>query len=60
MTDIAIDALQRPAHILVVDDDTRIRELLKKYLIGCGARVSAAADAEAARKLLGSFDFDGE
>ncbi len=58
MTDLAIDALQRPAHILVVDDDDRIRELLKKFLIGCGARVSAAADADAARKFLGSFEFD--
>ncbi len=58
MNAFAIDALSRPAHILVVDDDTRIRELLKKFLIGCGARVSAAADADAARKLLGSFDFD--
>lgn len=58
MNAVAIDALQRPAHILVVDDDDRIRELLKKYLIGCGARVSAAADADAARKFLGSFDFD--
>jgi two-component system phosphate regulon response regulator OmpR len=55
---VSIDALARPAHILVVDDDDRIRELLKKFLIGCGARVSAAADADAARKFLGSFDFD--
>jgi two-component system, OmpR family, phosphate regulon response regulator OmpR len=54
----AIDALHRPAHILVVDDDDRIRELLKKYLVSCGARVSAAAHAGAARKLLASFDFD--
>lgn len=58
MTQPAIDALSRPAHILVVDDDDRIRELLKKFLIGSGARVSAAADADAARKLLGSFEFD--
>ncbi|MDX2234551.1 MAG: response regulator transcription factor [Hyphomonadaceae bacterium] len=58
MSGLAIDALQRPAHILVVDDDDRIRELLKKFLIGCGARVSAAADVDAARKFIGSFDFD--
>jgi len=58
MTALSIDALARPAHILVVDDDDRIRELLKKFLLGCGARVSAAADADAARKFLGSFDFD--
>lgn len=54
----AIDALHRPAHILVVDDDDRIRELLKKFLVTCGARVSAAHDADAARKLLASFEFD--
>lgn len=53
-----IDALQRPAHILVVDDDDRIRELLKKFLAARGARVSGAADADAARKLLDAFDFD--
>jgi two-component system phosphate regulon response regulator OmpR len=58
MSAVQIDALARPAHILLVDDDDRIRELLKKYLIACGARVSAAADAEAARKFLTSFDFD--
>ncbi|MEC7164072.1 MAG: DNA-binding response regulator, partial [Pseudomonadota bacterium] len=32
-------------HILIVDDDTRIRELLKKYLSDNGYRTSAAADA---------------
>jgi two-component system phosphate regulon response regulator OmpR len=52
------DALDRPAHILIVDDDDRIRELLKRYLATCGARTSAAADAAAARRLLNSFEFD--
>jgi two-component system phosphate regulon response regulator OmpR len=52
------DALARPAHILIVDDDDRIRELLKRYLVTCGARTSAAADADAARRLLTSFEFD--
>ena len=32
-------------HILIVDDDRRIRELLKKYLNDNGYRTSAAADA---------------
>jgi two-component system phosphate regulon response regulator OmpR len=53
-----IDALVRPAHILIIDDDDRIRDLLKRYLTSRGARCSGAADAEAARKLMSAFDFD--
>ncbi len=56
--DAAIDALVRPAHILIVDDDDRIRELLKKFLAQRGARASGAPDADAARKLMANFDFD--
>ena len=52
------DALDRPPHLLIVDDDDRIRDLLKRYLSQQGARVSAAPDAEGARKLLTSMDFD--
>ena len=33
------------AHLLIVDDDERIRTLLKKYLIRNGFLVSAARDA---------------
>ena len=33
------------AHLLVVDDDERIRELLQKYLIRNGFSVSTARDA---------------
>ena len=58
MSPPVIGALVRPAHILIVDDDDRIRELLKKFLVTCGARTSGAADAEAARKLMLSIDFD--
>ncbi len=54
----AFDALDRPPHLLLVDDDDRIRDLLKRYLTRHGARVSAAADAASARKLLGALDFD--
>ncbi|MBY0564240.1 MAG: response regulator [Hyphomonadaceae bacterium] len=52
------DALDRPPHLLLVDDDDRIRELLKRYLAQAGARVSAAADAAGARRLLDAMDFD--
>jgi two-component system phosphate regulon response regulator OmpR len=50
------DAAQR--HLLVVDDDDRIRDLLKQYLTRAGFRVTTACDAAAARKLLDLLDFD--
>lgn len=46
------------AHLLVVDDDTRIRELLNRYLREQGFRVSTAADAGEARRKLDGLDFD--
>ena len=46
------------AHILVVDDDTRLRELLRRYLSESGFLVSAAKDAAEARRLLSGLDFD--
>ncbi len=45
-------------HLLVVDDDDRIRGLLKEYLSRAGFRVTAAADAAGARRMLASLDFD--
>ncbi|WP_426030462.1 response regulator [Caulobacter sp. DWP3-1-3b2] len=45
-------------HLLVVDDDDRIRVLLKEFLTRAGFRVSAAADAAHADRLTGSMDFD--
>ncbi len=45
-------------HLLVVDDDDRIRNLLKEYLARAGFRVTAAADAAAARRVLAVIDFD--
>jgi len=45
-------------HILVVDDDSRIRGLLKKYLSRNGYVVSEARDAAHARRLLGGLAFD--
>lgn len=46
------------AHILVVDDDRRLRELLRKYLTDQGFRVTVAADAADARNKLASLAFD--
>lgn len=45
-------------HILVVDDDDRIRSLLTRYLSGQGYWVSAAPDAAAARSQLAMLRFD--
>src|SRR6188508_489244 len=45
-------------HILVVDDDTRLRELLSRYLGENGFRVTTARDAEDARAKLAGLNFD--
>jgi len=46
------------AHLLVVDDDERIRGLLQKFLIRHGFLVSTARDAAQARRVLAGLDFD--
>lgn len=45
-------------HILVVDDDERLRRLLKKFLSENGFNVSIAQDAQDARNKLGLLEFD--
>ncbi len=45
-------------HILVVDDDDRIRELVAKYLEGKGFLVTAARDAKDAKKIMEIIKFD--
>jgi two-component system, OmpR family, phosphate regulon response regulator OmpR len=45
-------------HILLIDDDRRIRELLASYLKSNGFLVTAAANAEEARKALHGLAFD--
>ena len=45
-------------HLLVVDDDPRLRDLLRRYLSDSGFRVTGAADAKEARAQLASFAFD--
>lgn len=47
-----------PRHLLIVDDDDRLRELLKQFLARAGFRVSVAASAATARRLLGTLEFD--
>ena len=45
-------------HILVVDDDDRIRELVKEYLVGNNFLVTTAKDASDAKKRLQIVKFD--
>ena len=45
-------------HILVVDDDRRIRELIKSYLVENGFFVSVAGTAEEARERMRGLTFD--
>lgn len=45
-------------HILVVDDDRRLRQLLSRYLSENGFRVTTAADAAHARGCMRGLDFD--
>lgn len=46
------------AHLLIVDDDERIRGLLQKFLARHGFWVSAARDAAHARRILSGLEFD--
>jgi two-component system phosphate regulon response regulator OmpR len=46
------------SHLLVVDDDAPLRELLRRYLTEQGFRVTTAADAAEARAKLQSLSFD--
>ncbi|RKF12928.1 response regulator [Roseovarius spongiae] len=45
-------------HLLIVDDDERIRGLLRKFLLRHGFLVSVARDAGHARRLLAGLQFD--
>ncbi|SHJ05823.1 response regulator [Wenxinia saemankumensis] len=45
-------------HLLIVDDDQRIRELLSRFLLRNGFLVTSARDGAHARRILGGLDFD--
>jgi two-component system phosphate regulon response regulator OmpR len=53
-----LDDSARERHLLVVDDDDRIRALLKEYLARAGFRVTGAAGAAQARRIMATLDFD--
>jgi len=44
--------MSNPLHVLVVDDEPRIRSMLRRYLTGEGLKVSEAADGAALRARL--------
>lgn len=46
------------AHLLIVDDDERIRDLLRKFLMRQGFLVTVARDAAHARRVLAGLEFD--
>lgn len=47
-----------PAHLLVVDDDARLRALLQRFLAEQGHRVTVASDAAEARAAIANLAFD--
>lgn len=63
MSETAVQARKEPLpdnapHLLIVDDDKRIRDLLARYLQEQGFRVTPAADAASARAAMRGLTFD--
>ena len=58
MTAPRIEPPDDASHGLVVDDDRRVRELLSRFLLTCGYRVTTAASAAEARAKLAHVVFD--
>ena len=59
MTEAVLNGVLDDApHILIVDDDTRIRTLLTEFLCQNGFRVTSAATAEEARRKIAGLEFD--
>ena len=50
--------MKYPSHILVVDDDSRLRKLLRQYLTDNGFLVALASNTAHARRIMKSLDFD--
>lgn len=46
------------AHLLIVDDDRRLRDLISRYLLQQGYRVTTAGDAAEARRRMSGLAFD--
>src|SRR5262245_6848483 len=50
--------LEEWPHVLIVDDDDRLRALLKRFLSENGFLITTAANAKEAQALLAAFVFD--
>lgn len=55
---LSTDYFESKTHILVVDDDERIRNLIQRYLTQEGFLVSCAADAEETKAILKKSTYD--
>jgi len=55
---LTAEEIEEPPHLLIVDDDSRLRAVLRRYLQRNGFRVSEAGNAEETRAKLISFEFD--
>jgi two-component system, OmpR family, phosphate regulon response regulator OmpR len=55
---VALAPVADAPHVLVVDDDQRIRTLLSRFLAQEGYRVTAAADAAEAQARMAGLSFD--
>ena len=49
---MADPGMSEPVHVLVVDDEPRIRTMLRRYLVEEGFKVSDAADGASMRAVL--------
>jgi len=58
MDSVSVPVKDDAPHLLVIDDDSRIRELLARYLGTNGFRVTTAGDAAEARRRLNGLAFD--
>ena len=58
MAEPAVALPDNAPHLLVVDDDRRIRDLLSRFLFAEGYRVTTADNAKDARAKLDSLSFD--
>ena len=50
--------MEKPDHILVVDDDLGLRELLDRYFVGNGYRVTTVANGRQMREVLANHRVD--
>src|SRR5215813_13718300 len=58
MTTVSVALADDAPHLLVVDDDRRIRDLLSRFLFAEGYRVTTADSADDARAKLEGLRFD--